>query len=154
FVPFRQPARLERTADGRVIVDIFVEEHPQVVREVIFKNANHAKTEDLEAEIPKIKRGSPLNPSENHRACYVLQDFYRKKGRLFASVFLEEGGKPGDQRVVFNITEGPKVKIRYIGFTGNDTLASRSRLLTQIDSKQPLLKPWMLGFAALFGEYN
>ncbi len=142
-----QPVHLEKTPDGKVIVHIIVEEHPTVVREVIFKNAHHAKPEELE-NLTGVRKGMPLNPSQNLRACYEIQDFYRKKGRLLCSVNLEEGRGPGDQRVVFNVCEGPIVKIRKIRFTGNDTLATQARLRTQIDSKQPLLN---LG---LIGEFN
>src|SRR6185436_1430746 len=82
-------------------------------------------------------------------ACYSIQEEYRKKGRLLASVHLEEGNKPGDDRVVFNVTEGPVFKIRTIRFTGNDTLASGPRLRTQIDSRQPLTP-----LALLTGKFN
>ena len=33
-----------------------------------------------------VRKGVPLNPSQNLRACYEIQDFYRKKGRLLCSV--------------------------------------------------------------------
>ncbi len=137
----------QSTPDGRVIVHFIVEEHPSVVREVVYKNANHVKPEELD-QITGVKKGAPLNPSQNLRACFEIQDYYRKKGRLFASVYLEEGKNPGDTRVVFNITEGAAVKIRKISFTGNDHLATTARLRTQIDSRQMLLG---LGF---MGEYN
>jgi outer membrane protein assembly complex protein YaeT len=137
--------RLENASDGRVIVHFVVEEHPSVVREVIFKNAHHAKPDDLEAETG-IRRGAPLSPSNNRRACHLIQEFYRRKGRLLCSVALEEGGNPGDQRVVFNITEGPVVRVRKVRFTGNDTLASGQRLKTQIDTRKPFLGvPWFGG---------
>jgi outer membrane protein assembly complex protein YaeT len=139
-----QPVHLEKTSDGKVIVHIIVEEHPTVVREVIFKNAHHAKPEELE-NLTGVRKGVPLNPSQNLRACYEIQDFYRKKGRLLCSVNLEEGRNPGDQRIVFNVCEGPIVKIRKIRFTGNDTLATQARLRTQIDSKQPLLNLGVIG---------
>ena len=146
-----QPVRLRKTdKDNQVIVDFIVEEHPNVVREIIYKNAHHAKPADLDG-VTNIHRGSPLNPSQNLRACYDIQDYFKKKGYLLCSVHLEEGGKAGDQRVVFNITEGGKVRIRQIRFTGNDTLATQARLRTQIDSKQPLLPGGGLG---LIGEYN
>jgi outer membrane protein insertion porin family len=132
------PVRLQTGPDGRVTVHFIVEEHPSVVREVVYKNAHHARPDDLDG-VTGIKRGAPLNPAQNVRACYEIQDYYRKKGRLFAACHLEEGKNPGDQRVVFNITEGPVVAIRKIRFTGNDTLASSPRLKTQIDSRKAFL---------------
>src|SRR5262249_27928180 len=46
-----------------------------------------------------------------------------------------EGDKPGDTRVVFNITEGPVVKVSGISFTGN-TFVSGARLGTQVNSSR------------------
>src|SRR5262249_39630715 len=43
-----------------------------------------------------------------------------------------------DSRVVFNIAEGPVVKVHRIGFTGN-SFVSDARLRTQIDSSRPFL---------------
>ncbi|MCI0456475.1 MAG: outer membrane protein assembly factor BamA [Gemmataceae bacterium] len=132
------PVRLETAPDGRVVVHLTVVEHPNVVREVVYKNANHARPDDLDKEI-KIQRGAPLNPAQNVRACYDIQEYYRKQGRFFANAYLEEGQDPSHQRVVFNINEGPVVRIRRISFTGNNSLASNARLRTQIDSSKAFL---------------
>ncbi len=118
----------------RVKVVFHVDEYPNVVQEVIYRHAHHAKPEELEA-ITGIKRGLPLNPGTNLKACLNIVDYYKKEGRYFASCNLLEGGNPSDTRVVFDITEGPIVRIRHIWFTGNDTLASSARLYsTQIST--------------------
>jgi outer membrane protein insertion porin family len=101
---------------------------------VIYKNAHHLKPDELDM-LTGIRRGVPLDPARNLRACSLIEQEYRKRGRLFASVHLEEGNKPGDDHVVFNITEGPVFKIRKIRFTGNDTLAT-ARLTTHIDTEK------------------
>ena len=67
---------------------------------------------------------------------------YEEMGRLFAGVELVEGDKPGDSRVVFNITEGPVVKVKSISFEGN-TFVTGARLRTQIDSTREFL--WLGG---------
>src|SRR5262249_12307888 len=67
-------------------------------------------------------------------------------GRLFSSVELVEGGRPDDRRVVFKITEGPVVKVRWISFTGQQTF-SGERLRTQTVSSRALL-------GVLGGDYN
>jgi outer membrane protein assembly complex protein YaeT len=142
-----KPPRVEtQMVPGAKSVKVFfiVEEYPNVVREVLYKNAHHAKTEELEA-ITGIKRGLPLNPGSNLKACLNIVDYYKKEGRYFASCKLEEGGNPTDTRVVFNITEGPVVRFRYITFTGNDTLATTARLRTQIDTWQRFLWFELLG---------
>ena len=55
------------------------------------------------------------------------------------TVTLEEGGNPGDTRVVYNICEGPVVRVRAINFTGNEVLASQARLRTQVESSRAFL---------------
>src|SRR5262249_36453949 len=109
-----------------------------------YKNAHHMKPEELEA-LTALKRGLPLNPDANRRCCDQIVENYRKDGRYFASCILEEGNKPGDSRVVFNVTEGPIVRVRKINFNGNDTLASDARLHAQIDTCQAFLGVKLLG---------
>jgi outer membrane protein assembly complex protein YaeT len=122
-----------RTGPNSVKITFIVEEFPSLVREVIYKNAHHASNDDLDG-VTNIRRGLPLNPTANQGACRNIVEYYKNEGRFFASCYLEEGGTPGDSRVVFNITEGPIVRVRNINFTGNDTLASSARLRTQIDT--------------------
>ena len=122
-----------------VKVVYIVEEYPSVIQDIQYKNAHHASQEELEG-LTNLKRSLPLSPSSNRQACQTIVDWYkREKGRYFASCVLEEGGNPTDTRVIFNITEGPKVRVRYISFTGNDTLASTARLYTQIDTYRRFL---------------
>jgi outer membrane protein assembly complex protein YaeT len=137
---FRSLKYREEIVEGTNAVRIFfiVDEYPNVVREVVYRNAHHLRDEELEA-ITGIKRGLPLNPGANARACRDVVEHYKKDGRFFASCYLEEGGNPADCRVVFNITEGPVVHIRQVHFTGNDTLASSARLHTQTDEHRAFL---------------
>jgi outer membrane protein insertion porin family len=121
------------TQDGRVIVTFEVQELNNVVRDVIFKHANHIPEKELE-QMVRIRKGTPLDPVRNKLACYEIQDYLRRKGRLWANVTLEEGYRPTDSRVVFNVTEGPIVRVRSINFTGNEKLATAARLKTQLIS--------------------
>src|SRR5262249_6589288 len=50
------PVQLKTEPNGRVTVHIIVEEHPNVVREVIYKNAHHFKPEELD-KLTMIRRG-------------------------------------------------------------------------------------------------
>src|SRR5205823_655434 len=130
--------REARLGDGRVQVYFDVQEYPNLIREIIYKNANHISEKDLEG-MTRLRKGTPLDPTSNRTACYEIQDFLKKKGRYFASVVLEEGDKASDSRVVFNITEGPIVHIHSIHFEGHYELASQARLKTQIDSSKAFL---------------
>src|SRR5207253_1122970 len=88
--------------------------------------------------LTNLRKGAPLNPIANRMAREAILRRYHDMGRLFAGVELLEGDKPGDTRVVFNITEGEVVRVRRIGFEGN-TFVSAARLGTQVDSSREFL---------------
>jgi outer membrane protein assembly complex protein YaeT len=123
--------------NNRVVVNFICTEYPALIREVIYKNAGHLKPDELDS-ITGLRKGAPLNPAACKQACVAIQDRYHEMGRLLASVELEEGGKPGDTRVVFNITEGRVVRIHKISIVGG-TFVSTARFKTQIDSSTAFL---------------
>jgi outer membrane protein assembly complex protein YaeT len=126
------------TPDGRFIVEVHVEEPPNLIQEVKYKNARHLKPEDLDS-CKMLRKGTPLNPTQARVALNDIKAYYQDKGYYFADVVLEEGGNPGDTRIVFNVTEGPVVRVRHTYFVGNDTLATQARLRTQIDTSRMFL---------------
>ena len=129
------------TTDGRVNVIFMVREFRSVVREVVFRHAKHINIKELET-MTRIQRGMPLNPTLNHLAQHAIAEDLRKQGYYFANVTLEEGFHESHERVVFNITEGPKVRVRSVHFVGQKELASEARLRTQIDSSRAFLGTW------------
>ncbi len=130
--------RTRNTDDGRVEVIYEVQEHPNIVRDVIFKHAKHLTDDEL-LTLTRIRKGMPLDKTLNQLAVYEIQDALKKKGRLLASVTLEEGWDESHDRVVFNITEGPVVRVRSTEFTGNE-FASSARLRTQLETSRAFLK--------------
>lgn len=133
--------RLDRTTDGRVIVIFVVREYRGVVREVIFKHAKHVDTKELQ-NLTRVRRGMPLDKGLNQLACYTIQEHLQKQGYYFANVTLEEGYDEGHERVVFNVTEGPLVRVRNVDFVGQKELAGAERLRTQIDTSRAFLQTW------------
>jgi outer membrane protein insertion porin family len=129
--------RTEPTTDGRVNVIFVVREFRSVVREVVFKHAKHVDQKELEG-MTRIRNGMPLDPTLNQLACHEIADHLRKQGYYFANVTLEEGFHESHERVVFNITEGPKVRVRHVDFTGNEFVGAE-RLRTQIDTSRAFL---------------
>lgn len=138
--------RTQTTNDGRVIVIYQVQEHPNIVREVVFKHAKHLSEDELKT-MTRIRKGMPLDTTLNRLAVFEIQDALRKKGRLWASVTLEEGFDESHTRVVFNITEGPVVRVRSTSFTGNE-FASSAQLRTHIDTSRAIF------FKSFGGQYN
>src|SRR5262249_29129846 len=125
------------SGENKVKVYFKVAEFTTTIQEVLYPGAKHLKTDELET-ITGLRKGAPLNPIANRMAVNAIQRRYEEMGRLFASVELVEGGKPGDTRVVFNITEGPVVRVSDIQFFGN-TFVTGARLKTQIDSSGQFL---------------
>lgn len=133
--------RTEKTTDGRLIVVFVVREHRGIVREVLFKHAKHVDAKEL-ANLTRVKRGMPLDKVLNQLACYTIQEHLQKQGYYFANVTLEEGHEDGHDRVVFNITEGPLVRVRNVDFVGQKELANAARLRTQTDISRAFLQTW------------
>ena len=131
-------AYTRRTAADKVKVYLVVAELPTAVQEVLYRGTKHLTPDELEA-ITGLRKGTPLNPTAVQAARQAIVRRYEEMGRLFASVEVAEGDRPGDTRVVFNITEGPVAKIKSIRFEGN-TFVSSARLCTQIDPPGEFLR--------------
>jgi outer membrane protein insertion porin family len=129
----------EYKQDGPDHVRVFftVRETPNTVQKVTFLGAKHIKDKDL-IDLIKVRPGMPLNPPTNLQGCQTILDKYAEEGRFFAACKLIKGGSLADTEVVYQITEGPKVKVRDIRFIGN-TFVSGARLATQIKSSRPFL---------------
>lgn len=130
-------ASYQITADDKVILTFDVVEQPNVVTEIKFEGAKHAKDDEL-LSLTGLQRGVPLNPVANKLAVHAILRYYHDKGRMYAHVELVEGGNAGDTRVVFRITEGPEVKVRSVSFTGN-TFVGAERLRTQTQTSRAFL---------------
>src|SRR5439155_1207055 len=121
-----------------LVVIFDLAELPSLIREVEYKGVKHSKNTDLDS-LTGLKRGMPLNPVANQLACRAIEQKYKDDGRQFARVILEEGDKIGDTRVVFNITEGPEIKVKAIDFVGHGSWVSSARLRTQVNSSRTYL---------------
>ncbi len=118
--------------DGRGKAKIFfaLREKPNMVRKVTFLGAKHIKEEELRKTVG-IDPGMPLNPNLNLKGCQYILAKYEEMGRSFSHCKLIQGSDLTDTEVVYQITEGPKVKVRDIRFTGN-TFVKGDRLKTHL----------------------
>lgn len=121
----------------QVKVVFVVSERSGRIREVAYHGAQHLKNDELQS-LTNLKKGDPLIPWRNQEAARRILEKYWEQGRPFAQVEVVEGRQPTDQRVVFQITEGPKVKISDIDFTGN-TFVSSAVLATRVRSSKKFL---------------
>ena len=122
-------------ADGQVTVFVTVKDLTNTVQEVLFLGNQHLSQQEL-LDMTRVRRGSPLNPAMNQLDAQTILNKLREDGRYHASVTLIEGGSPGDTRVVFQIVEGPIVRLRGVDFRGNRE-ASSGRLRTVVVSTGP-----------------
>ncbi|MFL5244159.1 MAG: outer membrane protein assembly factor BamA [Gemmataceae bacterium] len=132
----------QQTPDGKVIVFFNCSEYPSTIQEIVYQGNKHLKKDDLNA-LTNLKKGDLLNPRANMLACQAIANKLNQEGRPFANVDLIEGAKPSDTRVVFNITEGPQVKIKGIEIVGNTDFVSSAVLKTHISSSSEVL--WVFG---------
>ncbi len=121
-------------SDGRVTVTILVTELSSAVQEVVYHGAQHLKDSELRT-ITGLRKGDAMNPLANELARAAILRRYQDDGRYYSSVELVEGTKPSDTRVVFDIVEGPVVKVAGIEFVGNSG-AMTGRLKTQVVTKK------------------
>jgi outer membrane protein insertion porin family len=109
--------RTERTDDGRIDVIFNIAEYPNTVRAIEFRHAKHVSAKELE-NLTQLQVGMPLDKHRNMRACFDIQEHLQNLGYFFANVTLEEGFDHTHDRIIFNITEGPVVRVRRVEMVG------------------------------------
>jgi outer membrane protein assembly complex protein YaeT len=123
--------------DGKVIVSILMKELAGTVKDIIFIGNQHYSFDEL-YELMQVRRGNPMNPALNKLAAAAIANKMRDDGRFYASCVLLEGDNATDTRVVFNIVEGPTVRVGKVSFLGNQE-ASDARLRTIVGTNGALL---------------
>lgn len=108
--------RIDVTSEGNVLV-FQVRERPIVI-DVRYRGNEKVKQKYLEAWTG-LRAGSPFDYVANQEAARRIQQEYKAKGYHFAEVELIKGHLPEHREVVFQIKEGPKVKVTERSFEGN-----------------------------------
>ena len=106
------------TVEGAILTFV-VSELPTLARAEI-KGNDKIKSDDLK-EAMDLLDGQVYSRSAVERNRQKILDHYHNKGYLLAQVDVEEGveAATGRKTVTFNISEGKKVRVRYITFAGN-----------------------------------
>jgi outer membrane protein insertion porin family len=126
-------------ADGKITVIFTVQDQANLVQHITYNGAKHlGRTDDELNTLTGLRIGMPLDPVTNKLACKAIIAKLNEDGRPFASCQLVHGDKVGDTEIVFNIGEGPVVKISSVSCTGNTFVAS-SVLLTHVQSSSAIL---------------
>jgi outer membrane protein insertion porin family len=121
----------QNEADGFVVI-IQVVEHPQM-SDVAFEGNKVLKSKKLKKEVGFI-RGEVITPQDIVRAEQSVLEAYREKGHNLAKVVVEMGPRDdeGQQQLVFQVEEGPKVNLKKITFEGNEAFKD-SKLRKQME---------------------
>ncbi|MBY0460860.1 MAG: hypothetical protein K2V38_26370, partial [Gemmataceae bacterium] len=134
FIPESISVVTTNETDGRITVTVVVSELPSTIQDIVYRGAQHISGDTLRT-LTGLRRGDAMNPYANETARAAILRKYQEDGRYYATVELAEGGKPTDSRVVFDIVEGPEVKVRDVEFVGNFG-ATSGRLKTQLVTKR------------------
>lgn len=102
--------------EGQAVVIFRVREKPEV-RTVEIEGNKRFTDAELFRELT-FAAGSVLDIWEITRGRDAIEAKYREKGHYYVEVVLDENVLQQENRVVYRITEGPRVKVRRIRFEG------------------------------------
>lgn len=108
----------EETVAGGIRLRFKVQEVP-AIRELSIRGNREIKKEDL-LDAAKLTPGIPIDEVVAVRARTDLLRFYRDRGYFFADVLLKYDRAAN--RVIFEILEGPLVKVESVEFEGNHSI--------------------------------
>ncbi len=128
----------DRTPEG-VVVIFQVRERP-TIQYVRYVGNKKIKKRSLDKKV-ELKVGDTLDPFSVDEASRRILDLYHEKGFRKARIEIKEGSQLHDKGAVFEISEGPRQRIRWVSFEGN-SIVSAGRLKTQIQSKPPIV--WLI----------
>lgn len=137
FVPGTVKPFVQIEPDGKVTVYIQLQELTSSIQEVQYLGAEHISLNDL-SNMTGVRKGEPMNPLVNEVGRQAILRKYQDDGRYFATVELLEGSKPTDTRVIYQVVEGPVVKVESVEFRGNNA-GHTGRLKTQLVTKKSFL---------------
>lgn len=124
----------ERKVGQGVYIVIRVREVAKL-RDYEFSGVKKGHAKDLRKEVPLVTRG-PVHANTIARSIQIIKDFYSEKGFPLTEVEVETVYHEEDntESVDFQITRGPKVKVREITVTGNEGL-STSAIVGAMETK-------------------
>ena len=124
---FASVRTFKQRVQGGVVVIFQVVERP-LLQEVIIVGNETYLTSVLKKEA-ELKVGDAADPFAVENGRRKIEEYYQKKGYSKVRVTVLEGNKAGDLRAVFVVNEGPRQRIFWVNFVGNQFVSS-ARLKT------------------------
>ena len=114
---------------GKIVRFIVVER--RVVRTIRYEGNKSATVSDILERFKERKVGlsveSRYDPTRVQRAVIVLRELLGERGRQYAKVTPDVRQiPPSSIEIVFNIEEGPKVKVGKLNFEGNQVMSAKA----------------------------
>ena len=125
--------RWESRAEGSSIDLTFFITEARRIAEIEIRGNKNIKTKKILKEL-LFKAEDPLDIFRIRNGQQAIKDLYIKKGYHAVQVAIDETELDTNQRVVYVIVEGPRLRINKVTFTGNDTLPTW-KLKKQIKTK-------------------
>jgi outer membrane protein insertion porin family len=148
--------RIEREdSEKGIILNVYVKERP-TVREIIYKGNNAVSQSDILDRFKKEKVSlsveSQYDPTKIKRAETVLKELLAEHGHQFATIKTEvKNIPPASVQIIFNIKEGPTVKVGEIKFVGNEHIPSLI-LRRSMKNLRPIGIPYSIFLENLFAQ--
>ncbi len=141
--------------NGKIVV-FYVSERP-IIRRIEYKGLKSVTESDVLDAFKDAKVGlsveSQFDPTKIKKAQVVIQELLAAHGHQFATVkpTYEKIAATNAVKLVFNVVEGPKVKIRTILITGNQAFSS-AKLVRQMKRSRPYGVPLYFTFIPVMSK--
>jgi outer membrane protein insertion porin family len=134
FCDVRTHCREEPRRSGKYVLTFFLHEMPQTVPKIEYRDRKSITLQEIE-NLTGLKSGRPADRVRTHLAVNQIRRLYLEKGYVRVSVAPLVECFPGDTKVVIEIFEGPRPRLRSIAFEGN-RFASDRQLMTKMTTKR------------------
>ncbi len=138
-----------------IIVRFVVTERP-VVRTIKYEGAKSVTVSEILDRFKERKVGlsveSQYDPAKVQRAAVVLKELLAERGRQFAKVEPDiRRIPPSSLEVIFNVDEGPKVKVGHINIVGNHVFTQKE-VIAAMKNTHPIGIPHSIFFENMFAK--
>ena len=145
----------EKGDRGGIILTYVVVERP-VIRDIKYEGMKSASTSDVLDRFKERKVGlvveSQYDPNVINHAAVVLKELLSERGHEFAKVNPElRRIPPSSLEVIFQVEEGPKVKVGEINIVGNEAF-SRRQVVRAMKNLKPIGIPHSIFLEELFSK--
>ncbi len=127
-----------------------------MVRTIRYENIHSITTSEILDRFKERKVGlvveSQYDPNKVQRAAVVIKELLSERGRQFAIVEpIVHRVPPSSLEVIFNVNEGPKVKVGEINILGNEVFSSKE-VIRAMKNLKPIGIPYSILFESLFAK--